>query len=265
MAHLKVVHDRKSRHGKVSDGNMQKGTAPAQEHRFGFSTINGLNPVSPMKEDKHMLQGGQQLQGKPLGMTSSQKPLTDPETMDSDDWSPGFGERSSILPDYFDSVDGLGSSIYTDNIGTFENMHAGCLGEQYELLPHDNPPDLGAGDQQGFYSESQIPEEGTEMNGLPIESDDRTKRKMISAIQEKRAELKRIDEQIRMLEELKVRARTWSSPWPLNIGTYDGDVEERREGRWEEVWEWGPWLKWGPWLRMTVWGWAAWLRMTVWG
>lgn len=203
MAHLKVVHDRKSRHGKVSDGNMQKGTAPAQEHRFGFSTINGLNPVSPMKEDKHMLQGGQQLQGKPLGMTSSQKPLTDPETMDSDDWSPGFGERSSILPDYFDSVDGLGSSIYTDNIGTFENMHAGCLGEQYELLPHDNPPDLGAGDQQGFYSESQIPEEGTEMNGLPIESDDRTKRKMISAIQEKRAELKRIDEQIRMLEELK--------------------------------------------------------------
>lgn len=203
VAHLRAVHDRESRRSKVRGGNIQKGTAPAQEQRFDFSTSNGLNPVSPMTEDKYVLQGGQKLRGKPLRMTSSQKPLTNPETMDSDDWNFEFGGRSSFHPNFFDSVDGLGSSIYTGHNGIFENMHAGCFGEPYTLLPHGNPLDLGAGDQRGFYPGSQIPDEGTEMNGLPIESDDQTKRKMITAIQEKRAELKRIDEQIRMLEELK--------------------------------------------------------------
>lgn len=196
VAHLRDVHDRKSRHDKVPDGNMEKGTAPAQEHRLGFSTSNGLNPISPMKEDKDMLQSGQKLQGISLGMISSQKPLTNPGIIDSNGWNFGFGELSSFPPNYFDLVDGMGSSVYTGHTGILENM-------PYTLLPHCNSLDLGAGDQQGgFYPGSQIPE-GTEMNGLQIESDDQTKREMISTIQEKRAELKRIDEQIRMLEELK--------------------------------------------------------------
>ena len=65
------------------------------------------------------------------------------------------------------------------------------------------PFNLGVKDLQDIDLGSQMLDEGAKVNGLPSESDEETKYRMISAIQEKYAELRRIDEEISALENLK--------------------------------------------------------------
>ena len=77
------------------------------------------------------------------------------------------------------------------------------LEEPSTSFPYGIPFNLGVKELQDVDLGSQMLEEGTKMKGLPVESDDETKYRMISAIQDKYAELRQIDEQISALEKLK--------------------------------------------------------------
>ena len=77
------------------------------------------------------------------------------------------------------------------------------LEEPSTSISYGIPFNLGVKDLQDFDLGSEMLDEGAKMNGLLSESDEETKYRMISAIQDKYAELRRIDEQIGALEKLK--------------------------------------------------------------
>lgn len=174
LVHLREVHDCKSQHGQEPGDSIKKLRTSGQEHRFDFCTGHDQKHVSSIKEDKGILRGAQKVDENPLGLIS----LMNLETVDLADWNHDFGEP-------------------------FTDMNPVCFEEPSISFPYGNPLNLGVEDLQDGFLGWQPLDEGAKMKDLPSESDDQTKYKMVSAIQDKYAELRRIDEQISTLEKLK--------------------------------------------------------------
>lgn len=121
------------------------------------------------------------------------------ETMDQVDWNPILDAPSSWPITHFSSIIDMESFLHGD---------------------------VGIGGQQNFYAGSQMQDEVAQSTGVPEESDDQTKFKMISAIREKYTELTRIDEQIRILEELKANRSNISK----DIAGLEGNYQEFIQG-----------------------------------
>lgn len=202
---------------------MKKRRTSALEPRCGFFTDNGLEHVSSTKEDADLFQGCQKVRNKRPETVSCQSAVVMPEAVGPVDSNRGFGELSSSCTDPMGCVDwshnfGELPSIQTDPVGSMNEFASSlstgqtwplvdkstvCLEDSFKSLPQHNLLHPAVEDQRGAYVGSKMHGEDAEMNGLTGESDDLTKSKMISALQEKYAALKQIDEKIRKLEELK--------------------------------------------------------------
>lgn len=119
-------------------------------------------------------------------------PLFNLETVDPTVWNDDFEEPSTSVP----------------------------FGIPFNLGVQDLDADLGL----------QMLEEGADMIGLLGRSDDETKYKMISAIRDKYAELRRIDEQISILEKLKVSRSNVSQDIAGLEGSYQELIAGFRHG-----------------------------------
>lgn len=221
LVHLREVHDQKFQSGNEPGDNMKKRRTSAEEPVSGFSTGSGFEHLSSTNEDPGILRGSRKVHDQPPGIISWQNAVKIPETvdpLDADhgigklspfqtdavdlvDWNLAFRELSPTNTDPWASVNEPASGVFTGHPWTFEVENQGRLEEPFKLLPQQNL--LNPVVEEDTYLGSMMHGEGAEMNGLNGESDDLTKSKMISALQEKYAELKQIDEQIRMLEELK--------------------------------------------------------------
>lgn len=205
LAHMKNVHDRRSQFSNGPGTSSRKCRASVRERKLDFpnshSLSHGLEPVSSIKGVESILQDDRKPHEKPLETTSPQKILINGGSVDLNDQYSLSGDLDPFA--FLRDFDGLESSFPTEQAVTFENVSPKCFEESSTLSPPGNLLNPGIKDQQDVYIGPQTHDKGSEANDLPGESDDQTKTKMISAIQNKYAELKWINEQIRMLEELK--------------------------------------------------------------
>ena len=207
LAHMKNVHDRRSQFSNGPGTSSRKCRASVRERKLDFpnshSLFHGLGRVSSIKGVESIFQDDRKPHEKPLEINSQQKTLINGESVDLNDQYSLSGDLSLIGNGFLGDLDGLESNFPTGQAVTFENVSPRCFEESSTLLPPGNLLDPGIQDQQDVYIGPQTHDKGSETNDLLGESDDQTKPKMISALQNKYAELKWINEQIRMLEELK--------------------------------------------------------------
>lgn len=205
-AHMVNVHNRKAQHGKKNDDEIRA------------RALTGFREPSHLP-DHGMFQGAQKAYDKPPGAISCTDTPMIPDTVGQFDWSPYFSEPHS---NPVGSIDEIGSRFANTNPEWFEKL--------WKSAPLGNPFNVGIEGQHNFYVESQMHDDAAQSTDFPKESDDQTKFKMIFAIKEKYAELTRIDEQIRMLEELKANRSNISKDIAGLEGNYQQFVHGARHG-----------------------------------
>ncbi|MCJ1463336.1 hypothetical protein MMC07_001943 [Pseudocyphellaria aurata] len=177
-AHLKQVHIRKPQPGNEVGDKIKN---------YRASKIQGVKKVNY----------------EPPGIISLQNATMSPAIRDPVPWNFDSGDPSSIQTDTFGDVNRFSGASLTGDPWTLENESLGHFENPSTALQPESPLNFGLGDLQDICLTSQMHDEGAETNENLDKSDDQIKCEMISALQEKYAELGRIDEQIRILEELK--------------------------------------------------------------